>query len=76
MKRGKIVLERSENSDPNIPTLKDKYPEERKKAKIMNFSVAYGKTSYGFAKDWNCSLEEAEKFVELWYNDRPEVKNW
>ena len=29
----------------------------------MNFSVAYGKTSYGFAKDWNCTLEEAEKFV-------------
>jgi len=57
-------------------TLKDKYPEERKKAKIMNFSVAYGKTAYGFAKDWNCSVEEAEKFVEMWYKDRPEVKQW
>ena len=45
-----------------IPTVKDKYPDERKKAKIMNFSVAYGKTAYGFAKDWNCSLEEAENF--------------
>lgn len=33
----------------------------------MNFSVAYGKTSYGFAKDWNCSFEEAEKFVNMWY---------
>lgn len=42
----------------------------------MNFSVAYGKTAYGFAKDWNCSVEEAEKFVDLWYQSRPEVLNW
>lgn len=40
---------------------------ERKQAKVMNFSVAYGKTAYGFAKDWNCSVEEAEEFVRLWY---------
>lgn len=42
----------------------------------MNFSVAYGKTAYGFAKDWDCSLEEAENFLKLWYDDRPEVKQW
>lgn len=50
-----------------MPLIKDKFPKERKQAKIMNFSVAYGKTAYGFAKDWNCSLEEAEEFVRLWY---------
>lgn len=26
----------------------------------MNFSIAYGKTAFGFAKDWNCSKKEAE----------------
>ena len=36
----------------------------------MNFSVAYGKTAFGFAKDWNCSLEEAENFQKLWYSER------
>ncbi len=39
--------------------LKDKYGSERRKAKAMNFSIAYGKGSYGFSKDWNISLEEA-----------------
>lgn len=42
----------------------------------MNFSVAYGKTAFGFAKDWDCSLEEAENFLKLWYADRPEVMQW
>ena len=49
---------------------------ERKKAKIMNFSIAYGKTVHGFAKDWECTFEEAQQTVDLWYNDRPEVRNW
>jgi DNA polymerase I len=39
--------------------LKDKYSDLRKKAKTMNFSIAYGKTAHGFAKDWGCNLEEA-----------------
>jgi len=25
----------------------------------MNFSVAYGKTAFGFAKDWDISPEKA-----------------
>ena len=41
------------------PILKEKYSELRKKAKTLNFSIAYGKTEYGFAKEWNCSLKEA-----------------
>lgn len=40
----------------------------------MNFSIAYGKTSHGFAKDWDVSLQEAQQTVDLWYGDRPEVK--
>lgn len=42
----------------------------------MNFSIAYGKTVHGFMSDWGCSYEEAEKTVELWYSDRPEVREW
>ena len=44
---------------PPLPLFKDKYGNERKKAKIMNFSIAYGKTVHGFMRDWNCSLDEA-----------------
>ena len=56
--------------------LKDKFANERKKAKVMNFSIAYGKTVHGFMKDWNCSEEEARNTVNLWYADRPEVRQW
>jgi DNA polymerase-1 len=77
LNNGLILLEKSKNIEENtLPLLKDKYANERKKAKTMNFSVAYGKSAYGFAKDWNCSVEEAERFVELWYSDRPEVRKW
>lgn len=80
LEEGKILLEKGKSTEdgtgPEIPLLKDKYANERKKAKTMNFSVAYGKSAFGFAKDWNCSVEEAEKFVALWYSDRPEVKEW
>lgn len=42
----------------------------------MNFSIAYGKTVFGFMKDWKCSKEEAQNTVDMWYRDRPEVKKW
>lgn len=57
---GKLLLEwDSSKGKPPVPLLKEKYANERKKAKIMNFSIAYGKTVHGFMKDWNCSLDEA-----------------
>jgi DNA polymerase I len=74
---GEILLEWDfSKGEPPVPLLKDVFGNERKKAKIMNFSIAYGKTVHGFMKDWNCSEEEARQTVDLWYNDRPEVKAW
>lgn len=74
---GKLLLEwDSSKGKAPVPLLKDRYANERKKAKIMNFSIAYGKTVHGFMKDWNCTLEEAQQTVDLWYRDRPEVKAW
>ena len=35
-------------------------------AKILNFSIAYGKTAHGLAKDFNTSLKEAEETVNKW----------
>jgi DNA polymerase-1 len=54
----------------------DEEGEERRKAKVLNFSIAYGKTAFGLAKDWEISHAEAERTVELWYGDRPEVQLW
>lgn len=60
IEQGTLLLEwDSSKGKATVPLLKEKYANERKKAKVMNFSIAYGKTVYGFMKDWNCSKEEA-----------------
>lgn len=40
----------------------------------MNFSIAYGKSAHGFAKDWDCSIDEAKDTLEAWFKERKEVK--
>ncbi|TDH65212.1 hypothetical protein CCR75_000265 [Bremia lactucae] len=62
--------------NPPAPLLKDKYGDERKKAKVLNFSIAYGKTAFGLAKDFNISRKEAAEMLKKWYADRKEVRNW
>ena len=74
---GKLLLEwDSKKGAPPVPLLKDKYGAERRKAKGLNFSIAYGKSAHGFAKDWGCSIEEANDVVNKWYADRKEIKEW
>ncbi|KAL9316627.1 hypothetical protein ACSQ67_017628 [Phaseolus vulgaris] len=54
----------------------DAFASERRKAKMLNFSIAYGKTPVGLSKDWKVSVKDAKKTVDLWYNDRKEVLQW
>ncbi|CAN1318670.1 DNA polymerase I A, chloroplastic/mitochondrial [Linum perenne] len=61
---------------PPVPLLKDRFASERRKAKMLNFSIAYGKTPAGLADDWNVSKEEAKETVNLWYKERQEVLKW
>ncbi|KAF7831385.1 DNA polymerase I A, chloroplastic/mitochondrial-like [Senna tora] len=61
---------------PPVPLLKDAFASERRKAKMLNFSIAYGKTPVGLSRDWKVSVKEAKKTVDLWYNDRKEVLAW
>ncbi|KAI0567564.1 DNA polymerase type 1 [Gracilaria domingensis] len=76
--QGKCVLERDESdkSASSLPLLKDMFPTERRKAKTLNFSIAYGKTIVGLAKDWNTSEKEAAETLTLWYKERQEVRRW
>jgi hypothetical protein len=57
-----------------VPLLKDMFAGERRKAKILNFSIAYGKTAHGLARDWGVTIDEANDTVRRWYSDRPEVR--
>lgn len=74
---GKVLLEWDySKGQPDVPLVKDTYASERRKAKTLNFSIAYGKTVHGLAADWGISTVEAQKTLSAWYNDRPEVKEW
>ncbi|OVA11500.1 DNA-directed DNA polymerase [Macleaya cordata] len=61
---------------PPVPLLKDAFASERRKAKMLNFSIAYGKTPVGLSRDWKVSVKEAKKTVDLWYKQRQEVLSW
>ena len=69
----RCLLEWEGEGSPPLPLLKDLFASERRKAKVLNFSIAYGKTAHGLSKDWKVSLEEAKDTVDRWYADRPEV---
>lgn len=58
------------------PLLKDAFGMERRRAKTLNFSIAYGKTTSGLAKDWGISVSDAAETVTRWYSDRAEVRAW
>ena len=85
VKAGNSVLDWDKNErgpkeeDPvwkDVPLVKHKFNGERKQAKILNFSIAYGKTVHGLAKDWNKTTKEAQLMVDNWYEARPEVRAW
>jgi len=75
---GEVLLEKGERTgdDDQRPLVKDKYAAERRKAKTLNFSIAYGKTAHGLSKDWGVSPQEAKALLDAWYADRPEVLQW
>ncbi|GMF41287.1 unnamed protein product [Phytophthora fragariaefolia] len=78
VEKGEALLEwdHSTGEEPPAPLLKDKYGNERKNAKVLNFSIAYGKTAFGLSKDFNVSRKEAAETLEKWYADRGEVRHW
>ncbi|EES11511.2 hypothetical protein BDA96_06G255600 [Sorghum bicolor] len=75
----KVILEwhpQPGQEKPPVPLLKDAFGAERRKAKMLNFSIAYGKTPHGLARDWKVSVKEAKDTLKLWYSDRKEVLAW
>jgi len=77
VENGEVLLEWDyANGDPPKPMLKDQYASERRKAKTLNFSIAYGKTAHGLSQDWGVTIKEAEEMLQAWYDSRPEVEKW
>ncbi len=71
-----MLLEWEGEGPPPLPLVKDVYGSERRKAKVLNFSIAYGKTEHGLSKDWGVDIQEARATVDRWYADRKEVQEW
>ena len=51
---GEVLLEwdhsKGGGEGPPVPLVKDMFASERRKAKTLNFSIAYGKTVFGLAQ--------------------------
>lgn len=71
---GQVALDRS--SDSELTMVKDKFPEFRKRAKILNFALLYGKTAHGLAKEWNVPQQEAQQIIDKWFDAFPEIRDW
>lgn len=50
--------------------------EMRNVAKTINFSILYGKTAYGLARDLHFSIEEADAFIKSYFARYPKVSEY
>ncbi len=50
--------------------------EQRAIAKIVNFSIIYGKTAFGLAKELNISNDDARLYIKRYFEQYPKVKEF
>jgi uracil-DNA glycosylase family 4 len=50
--------------------------EQYVQAKNINFGVAYWQSAYSFAQMYHMPQEEAQKYIDLWWNRFPKVWEW
>ena len=48
----------------------------RRKAKAVNFGIVYGQSRYGLAKNLGISNDEAQEFIDRYFEHYPRVKNY
>ncbi|HSF19893.1 MAG TPA: DNA polymerase I [Vicinamibacteria bacterium] len=49
--------------------------EKRRRAKIINFSIIYGKTAFTLGKEFGVSTREAQAFIDAYLDRYPRVRN-
>ena len=50
--------------------------EMRNAAKTINFSIVYGKTSYGLSRDLNISIQEADRFIKDYFDRYAKIREF
>jgi len=51
-------------------------PQERRRAKAINFGIIYGKTPWGLSEDLKISPKQAEKFIADYFRSFPEISQF
>lgn len=49
---------------------------DRRMAKVINFSILYGKGAYGLAEDLAVDQKKAQEFIDLFFESYPKLKNY
>jgi DNA polymerase-1 len=60
----------------NLPDSYQPTKLERRKAKTINFGLVYGITSIGLARSLGCTIEEAQAFMNLYFERLPHIHKW
>ena len=50
--------------------------EERSIAKVINFSILYGKTNFGLSKELNISVGDAAQYIKTYFEEYPRVQKF
>ena len=56
--------------------IKDVTKDMRRKAKAVNFGIVYGQSKYGLAKSVGISNNEAQEFIDKYFEHYPKVKEY
>jgi DNA polymerase I-like protein with 3'-5' exonuclease and polymerase domains len=76
-----LIKDIGDGADIHSELYKDmfgKYPtkEERKPFKARTFQLIYGAGAKAISKQAGCSLDEAKKFIDVFYTRYPKVADW
>ena len=51
-------------------------PKMRREAKVVNFGILYGMSSFGLSEDLNMNFKEAQQFLDNYLNSYPAIKEY
>ncbi len=72
---GEDIHARTASQILNVP-LQEITADQRRKAKAINFGIIYGISAFGLAANLGISRGEAKAYIDTYFNEYPEIKNY